>query len=262
MVASAVGATGLSLPLVDFVGDAGPSPIPAGLLDRVMYLGSPTTGRDGSRLVATTTGPQAHLAIQGAATDPLPPHFHGVDQFQVFVNGSGTVGGHAVGPGIVHYADRNSVYGPLRPGPNGMAYATLRAEHDPGAAFMPGARAELAERLRGRPGPRRNLTVALDPTAELDTSVPADGWRDAVADEDGLRIAVCAARAGAVVPVGVGPAGAYLAVLDGNVAAAGKGAIAWCAPGAHTIVAGEDGAILVLLQFPEPSGHVPTMSDT
>jgi hypothetical protein len=227
-----------------------------------MYLGSPTTGRDGSRLVASTTGPQAHLAIQGAATDPLPPHFHGVDQFQVFVAGSGTVGGHTVGPGVVHYADRNSVYGPLRPGPEGMAYATLRAEHDPGASFMPGARAELAERLRGRPAPRRNLTVELDGTAELDGGARSDGWRDAVADEDGLRIARCAAAAGAVVPVDVGGHGAYLAVLDGTVADAGKGAIAWCAPGPHTVVAGDDGATLALLQFPAPSGHVPTMSET
>ncbi|HZQ59501.1 MAG TPA: hypothetical protein VFA84_15780 [Acidimicrobiales bacterium] len=258
---------------MDWVGDAGPDPIPAGLLDRVMYLGSPTTARDGTRLKAPTTGPQAHLAVQGAATDPLPPHFHGVDQFQLFVAGSGTVGGHAVGPGVVHYADRNSVYGPLRPGPDGMAYATLRPEHDPGASFMPAAQAELAERLRAHPGPRRNLTVHLD-------GGDGGGWRDAEAAPDGLRIATYTAPAGSVVEVGVVGGGAYVGVLEGTVAAegagggrdseargavgrgaVGRGAVAWCAPGAHRVVAGDRGAVLVLLQFPARAEHAPTLSD-
>jgi len=232
---------------MEWVGDAGPRPIPAALLDRVMYLGSPTTGRDGSRLPAATSGPQAHLAVQGAATEPLPPHFHGVDQFQLFVGGSGTVGGHAVGPGIVHYADRNSVYGPLRAGPDGMAYATLRPEHDTGASFMPAAREELAQRLRSRPGPRRNLTVRLD-------APEPGGWADVASDDDGLRIAVRAVAPGEPAPVDVAGGGAYLAVLAGGIDAArdgaGPGAITWCPPGAHEVVAGDDGATLALLQFP------------
>jgi hypothetical protein len=235
------------LPIVDWVGDAGPSPIPAGLLDRVMYLGSPTTARDGSRLTPSTTGPQAHLAIQGPGTQPLRAHFHGVDQFQLFVAGAGTVGGHAVGRGVVHYADRNSVYGPLRPGPTGMAYATLRPEHDPGASFMPGAREELADRRRARPGPRRNFTVRLAPAA-------GDGWEELATGDDGLCIAVCSCRGGASVPAAVAGAGAYVAVVDGTVdtatGPAGRGAVAWCAPGAVQVTAGRAGVTLALLQFP------------
>ncbi len=237
----------LSLAIVEWVGDAGPSPIPAGLLDRVMYLGSPTTGRDGSRLTVTTSGPQAHLAVQGAATEPLRPHFHGVDQFQLFVAGAGTVGNHDVGPGVVHYADRHSVYGPLRPGPSGMAYATLRPEHDPGASFMPGARDELAERLRHRPGPRRNFTLHL-------TAARGHGWEDLAADADGLRVSVRRANAGERVHVVVAGAGAYLTVLDGSVRAAGsapgRGAVAWCGAGAHAVTTGDGGAVLALVQFP------------
>ncbi len=232
---------------MEWVGDTGPRPIPVGLLDRVMYLGTPTTAPDGSRLAPVAPGPQAHLAVQGPGTEPLAPHFHGVDQFQFFVAGAGTVGGHAVAAGVVHYADRNSVYGPLRPGPEGMAYATLRPEHDPGASFMPGARDELAARLRGRPGPRRTFTVRL-PTPS------GAGWEDVTADDDGLRVAVRAVGAGATVPVHVAGAGAYLAVTDGSVAGAtgpaGRGAVAWCPVGTAEVSAGAGGAALALLQFP------------
>jgi hypothetical protein len=215
-----------------------------------MYLGSPTTAPDGSRLPPVAPGPQAHLAVQGPGTEPLRPHFHGVDQFQFFVAGAGSVGAHEVEAGVVHYADRNSVYGPLRPGPTGMAYATLRPSHDPGASFMPGAREELAARLRARPGPRRNFAVHLPPGG--------NGWQDVAADDDGLRIAVCALAPRATAPVTVGGAGAYVAVVDGAVAADGRvaprGAVAWCPPGQAEVVAGDGGATVALLQFPaEPA---------
>src|SRR5579871_1656096 len=234
---------------MEWVGGTGPDPIPVGLLDRVMYLGSPTTGRDGSRLAVTTTGPQAHLAVQGAGTEPLAPHFHGVDQFQLFVAGSGTVGGHHVAPGVVHYADRNSVYGPLRPGPEGMAYATLRREHDPGASFMPGARAELAERLRQRPGPRRSFTVELEAAEPV---AARDGWRDVIAQADGLRVATCTCppHAGVAVPVsgtgatGTGASGTDASGTDASGTGegpAGPGAVAWCAPGTGRATAGDRG---------------------
>jgi hypothetical protein len=215
-----------------------------------MYLGTPTTARDGSRLPVTRDGPQAHLAIQGAATDPLPPHFHGVEQFQLFVSGAGTVGRHAVSAGVVHYTDRHTVYGPLRPGPAGMAYATLRAWHDPGASFMPGSRAELAEALASSgnaPASRRNLALPLD------AGRPGT-WSDVVAEDDGLRVAVASVEPGATSAAVVGGGGAYLAVLDGEIVAsppAGPGSITWVERGRPvTVVAAGRGATLALLQFP------------
>jgi hypothetical protein len=112
---------------------------------------------------------------------------------------------------------------------------------------MPAARDELAQRLRERPGPRRNFTVRLSPAG-------ADDWGDVASGTDGLRISVRAAAGGAEVDVTVAGAGAYVAVLDGTVTtpagAAGKGSVSWCAPGAHTATAGDRGATLALLQFP------------
>ena len=124
-----------------------PNEIDPERLDRVMLLGTPTTLPDGSTTGMVPEGPQAHLAVQGSKTTPLPTHFHGVDQFQVFVRGGGVVGRHGVRRGVAHYADRDTVYGPLCPGPEGMAYLTLRPAHDPGASFMPDAREVLALRL-------------------------------------------------------------------------------------------------------------------
>ncbi len=235
--------------LVKWIGDTGPDPIPSTLLDRVMYVGTPTTARDGSRIPIEVEGPQAHLAIQGADTTPLSTHFHAVEQFQLFVAGSGTVGPHRVGAGVVHYTDRNTVYGPLRPGPDGMTYATLRARHDTGARFMPQARGELAERLRRAGGaPRRNVAVRLEGTDDL------------VAARDGLRIAVIEVGPGSAVEIGMGGGGGYLAVLAGSVVGAGglsgAGAIAWGEAGAGLVAeADRDGARLALLQFPEAAAR-------
>src|SRR6516165_9290124 len=100
-----------------WIADATPAAIPDGQLARLMLLGTPTTMPDGSVVSDIPAGPQAHVAIQGAGTTPIGTHFHGVDQFQVFVRGSGTVGRHEVAEGTAHYADRYTVYGPLHPGP-------------------------------------------------------------------------------------------------------------------------------------------------
>jgi len=71
------------------------------------------------------------------------PHFHQANQFQVFVAGHGVLAKHPVTPVTVHYANAYSPYGPIRAGADGLHYFTLRDAYDPGARFMPGARAEL-----------------------------------------------------------------------------------------------------------------------
>lgn len=75
----------------------------------------------------------------------LSPHFHIADQFQVFVQGRGTLGKHEVSPYLVHFTKAHSTYGPLLAGEEtGYAFMTLRTRFDPGQVLMP----ENRERLK------------------------------------------------------------------------------------------------------------------
>jgi len=97
-----------------------------------------------------TTAPQAFL-VEQEADSVILPHFHVRDQFQVVVNGEGSLGRHAVRSVSVHYAARHTGYGPITSGTNGLWYLSLRPQTDPGAKFLPEARGEM------QPGPRLNL---------------------------------------------------------------------------------------------------------
>jgi hypothetical protein len=239
---------------VEWIDDRGSDVIEADRLDRIGYLGTFTSGPNGETWAPAVDGPQAYLAIQGAATEPLRAHFHQTEQFQWFAHGSGTVGGHEVAPGTVHYTDRYTPYGPLRPGPSGMSYVTMRRRHDPGTRYMPDSRADLAALLPCSPRPastRRALTVPLGQFA------PGDGtWVDVQRDGDGFRIALAALAADAASDLGaVRGGGAYMVVVAGSVVADGVEraacAFTWLDPGERcAVVAGSQGARLALLQFP------------
>jgi hypothetical protein len=74
-------------------------------------------------------GAQAFLVEQ----DPdsvLGVHFHFEHQFQVVVDGSGSLGRHPLEPFLVHFATGHTGYGPLQAGPAGLSYLTLRAHPD------------------------------------------------------------------------------------------------------------------------------------
>ena len=62
-----------------WIRDQGPDPIPANVLDQIMYLGVPSTGPDGAHVPPPRDGPQAYLAVQGAQVDEIPTHFHSVE---------------------------------------------------------------------------------------------------------------------------------------------------------------------------------------
>ena len=70
-----------------------------------------------------TLSPTAFLVEQPPNTT-LVPHFHKNNQFQLFVDGSGTIGRHPIGPVTVHYAGAFTGYGPLVSGSNGIKYFT------------------------------------------------------------------------------------------------------------------------------------------
>ena len=126
---------------------------------RTNYLGSDTSHRD---------TPQA-LLVEQSANSVIPPHFHGIDQFQVIVHGGGMLGKHAVKPVCVHYANAYTGYGPLNAEDDGIFYFTLRAQSEPGAFFFPeGRKFQKANE-------RRNLTADVDVVADGDALAVISG---------------------------------------------------------------------------------------
>lgn len=106
--------------------------------------------------------PMAYL-VEQAPHSVVDPHFHAIDQFQLFVGGSGRIGTHALEGITVHYAAAHSPYGPIAAGPEGVSYVTLRPGWDPGAQWMPGA----AQVLRAMPD-RRHVALTSEPLARCE----------------------------------------------------------------------------------------------
>ena len=67
--------------------------------------------RGGDLAAGAAGGPMAYL-VEQAAGAVVAPHYHQVDQFQLFVGGSGRIGTHALEGVTVHYAGAHSPYGP------------------------------------------------------------------------------------------------------------------------------------------------------
>jgi hypothetical protein len=79
--------------------------------------------------------PHAEL-VEMTPNEVIRPHFHQVDQFQVLVAGSGSLGRNAVPLLTLHYADRHTAYGPITAGPFGLSFFTIRSKGDPGAIWL------------------------------------------------------------------------------------------------------------------------------
>jgi hypothetical protein len=92
----------------------------------------------------------------------IPAHYHCVDQWQVVIEGGGTLGRHAVGELTIHYSGEHSVYGPIIAGEKGLSYFTLRSRFDQGAHYMPGERDDLR---RSRTVPPHTITKVLAPAS-------------------------------------------------------------------------------------------------
>ena len=93
--------------------------------------------------------PTAFLIEQPPNTTLLP-HFHRQNQFQLFVDGSGSIGRAALGPVTVHYAGAYTGYGPLLSGAQGIKYFTIRAVFESGFTPVAEAREKMVR------GPKRH----------------------------------------------------------------------------------------------------------
>lgn len=214
--------------------------------------GYPTYKRDYLIRNKGEAGPIAFLVEQ----DPnavIHPHFHAVNQFQVIVNGGGTLGKREVAPATVQYADAYTGYGPIVSRDEGIFYFTLRpiTAVDTKPWYLPEAkdvqRANM-ERPRNRVGAVSPASVPV--TEETVTEIIPS-------EDDGLRAdSVSLPAGGHWAGWEDGPAGgAYVLILSGTGLVDGRELDQWsCAyTDAETVpqvTAGDDGVHFLAMRYP------------
>lgn len=208
----------------------------------------------------TKRAPQAFL-IEMSANEVIVPHFHEVDQFQVFVAGSGTLGRAAevIHPIAVHYADHHTGYGPISAGPHGFSYFTLRANTDPGAVYLhrPGYREKLRPSAK-RHGVAAGIDLSTEPVLMGRTDISVESLLGDIPGDDAPAAHLIRMGPG-VAATGPDPresGGQHWLILNGSLEFAGRNYTAWStvfvapgdAPLAHR--SGPGGLEAVMLRFP------------
>jgi len=210
--------------------------------------------------------PQLLLVEQEVPGSQILPHFHAIDQFQVFVDGSGRLGHHAVEPIAIHYTNSYTGYGPIVAGENGFSYYVMRPGFDvQGSHYLhvPEARAKL------KPGGKRFILaegikvstladLAALKAAAVERVIGVDGPNDPEAGvfADIVRLPPGAAYTGADPATGNGQ---VFMVLQGAIVHAGnemglRASIAITPDeGAVSFCAGSAGAQVMALQYPRRS---------
>lgn len=204
--------------------------------------------------------PQAFL-VEMTPAEVILPHFHEVEQFQVFIHGEGQIGrvGGAIRSLVVHYTDASTGYGPITASTNGLSYFALRPSKDPGAVYLhlDGYR----ERLK--PSLKRHFSVPFTKSTKPVLSHTTHPIVEQLFDEqryslkDGLAASVV--RLGPAqsyeVPTPKETGGQYLVVLQGKVMYTEnmfkKWSLFFVEPEAAPICleAGPKGAEFLVLQF-------------
>lgn len=199
-------------------------------------------------------GPQGFLVEMDRPGVVIPPHFHRVEEFQVVVGGGGTLGKHPIRAVTAHFADAYTPYGPIVVGPEGLAFFTLRRLFDAGANYMPESRAQMIRKARrnvaGKSRLERPESLARlpAPVAETLLEPQADGVGAML-----LRLGPGATASGPALGAG---GGQYALVASGTARLAGatlpRWSCIWVGPDepALALESGEDGAEIVIVQFP------------
>lgn len=209
----------------------------AGTVDR--YFGSDT--------VVERPGPQAYRVRQSPGW-VLPLHFHFQDEYQVVTGGSGMLGTHQLARGAVHYASREAAYGPLVAGPDGLEYFTLRRNGDIHTCYLPEARDRMHLGLA-----KRQVVAACPALKELRACAEVippqeDGtaaWLLRLPAGDGLEVPHAAEGGGRFYLVMEG-----VFVLEGHRLPEQACLFNEAESAAPALVAGVDGAEMLVLQFP------------
>ena len=113
-------------------------------------------------MVDPEQGSMAHLTYQESGYTS-PAHFHWSDQFQVILDGDAKFANHHLVPLTVHYVDKETAYGPIVPGANGVVYGAFRRKKT-GIMFMKDVRAQGVK--WGSPGREYSVAEAEKPWQE------------------------------------------------------------------------------------------------
>ena len=230
----------------------GPPPSPAS--SNSVRPDAPNTGVYTPPAAGEIRDPQAFLVEQSPGA-VVHPHFHFVDQFQVVVDGGGTLGRHDVSPISVHFASGHTGYGPITPGPDGLKYFTLRASADEtGAQYLP------ANRHKMHAIPKKNVLLDSIPLTGPDELCQLTQVRriNVKQDESGLRVDVVSIPPGMQTEISGQPksAGLMILVVSGSFSHAEQAFTRWSCmfigndESGALLKGGADGAQILALQFP------------
>ena len=194
------------------------------------------------------------LLVEQDPEQVILPHFHEQNQFQVIVNGGGTLGRNAVAPITVHYAGAYTGYGPITSNKDGLWYFTLRPMMDNGAQFLHESRDKM------KPWPKKHWHSApLGSASASDLAgLAAPQVTTVQEDADGMLIQTIRIPGGGthVAPVPSVGGGQFFLVTAGQLVIAGKAYERWsCVWVAHTdaalkLGAAPGGAEVLLAQCP------------
>ena len=201
--------------------------------------------------------PQAFKIEQTPESVSLP-HFHDEDQFQVIPEGGGTLGRHAVGALSIHYTNRQTGYGPIVAGEQGLTYFTLRQVATKGIWYL---KDDNAREKLDRSLPKRQATVGpIQCTSAEELRGLHEAQTEAVIapHEDGLAAWMVRVPAGTTVPSPVHPAGTgrYFLVTAGSMRVQGEDLMLHSTTFVShdekdfSITAGDAGLEVLVLQYP------------
>ena len=168
--------------------------------------------------------------IDMSADMVLESHFHIVDQFQIFMAGSGTIGRDSANMITAHYADHHTGYGPLVAGRQGMSYLTLRSKTDAGLVKLstPNVREQL------RPTKRRHrvstpITLSIDPVLRHLAEPSIETVMEEKPGDDGMTVKIFRLGSGMAAPAPdtAGTGGYYIVVMNGGLEINGETLRPW-----------------------------------
>lgn len=201
-------------------------------------------------------GPQAFLVERPYPNPRVAPHFHDIDQFQVIVAGDGRMGKKEVKPITFQYADAFTPYGPIVGRDDGISFFTLRAVASGGYFPMPGSK----QLMPGRAG--RNIAGVFDidreplPAGQVVREPLMEPEADGIFAE-GLRLGAGAVAEGLVANSGCQFYLVCAGALDQDGKTLPPNSLIHLEPEEATpeLHAGPDGACVLALRFPNPSGR-------
>lgn len=161
--------------------------------------------------------PQCFL-VRATAGHVIPGHFHAVDQFQVFVEGSAQLGRFPLKAGSIHYTDAFTPYGPIVAAEEGYAYFTLRPQSTTSYHKMP-AEARLLKESRSASTSKRRMLMA---EAE-DAHAGEAGIATLFAEPDGVGAYRLDVGAGEALRLAEAPPhGAFVLIVEGKAVIGGR----------------------------------------